>query len=379
MSDAAMTPFAVTQVVLWGGLALGAALGAIAQATRFCTMGALADWFSFGGPARLAMWVLAAAVAALGTQLLIGFDQFDATRTLPWSPRLLWLSYPVGGLLFGIGMVLASGCPQRSLVKLGAGNLKALVALLAAGLAAQMTLRGVLAPPRTQWLDRWSVSLDRPQDLGSLAAPWLGIGAASLRWALLAVLIVAVAGWLWRVRRALDASHWIGGASIGLLVPAGWWLTGRVGFIAEHPQTLEPAWMATQSHRPEALSFASPLAHTLDLLTLWSDANTTLSFGVVLVIGVVLGSLGSSLARREFHLESFRAPQDLADHLAGGALMGFGGVTAMGCSIGQGLSGMSMLSTGAVLAVAGIVAGARLALQMQERRIERTALRAQGA
>jgi hypothetical protein len=334
-------------------------------------MGALADWFGYGGTARLGMWLLAAMVAALGTQAMVAGHWFDATRSIPWSPRLLWLSYPVGGLLFGFGMVLASGCPQRNLVRFGAGNLKALVTLLAAALAAQITLRGVLAVPRTQWLDRWQLALDHPQDLGSMLSSALGMGPQAARWALLALLLAAGAALLWRWRGSMAREQWAGGIAVGLLVPLAWWLTGRIGFLPEHPDTLEPAWLGTQSHRPEGLSFASPLAHTLDLLTLWSDANTTASFGVLLVLGSVAGSLVAALARREFRLESFASPQDLAQHLAGGALMGVGGVTAMGCSIGQGVTGVSMLSAGSFIAVAGIVAGAWLAVRWQEWRIER--------
>jgi uncharacterized membrane protein YedE/YeeE len=364
-----LAPSSAAAVVLCGGLAIGAALGAVAQATRFCTMGALADWFTFGGAARLLMWVIAVGVAALGTQALIAAGVFDATRTVAWATRLPWPSYLVGGLVFGYGMVLASGCPQRNLVRAGAGSLKAVVVLLAAGLAAQMTLRGVLAPLRVEGLDRWAVDLGRPQDLGSLLAPWLGVGAGTLRWLWLAAALALAAALLWRARRTLEASHWIGGVAIGALVPLAWWLTGGIGFVAEHPQTLEAAWLGTHSHRPEALTFAAPLAHTLDLLTLWSDANTTLSFGVAVALGVLAGSAASALARGEFRVEGFRAPRDLVDHLVGGALMGFGGVTALGCSIGQGVSGASMLSAGAVLAVAGIVAGARLALWTQERRV----------
>ena len=124
---------------------IGLALGAVAQSTRFCTMGSLADWFAYGGTSRLMMWVMAVAVAAVGTLGLIELHLLDATNTIAWSRRFLWLSYTVGGTLFGFGMVLGSGCPQRNLVKAGSGSLKSLVTLLVAGVTAQMTLRGVLS------------------------------------------------------------------------------------------------------------------------------------------------------------------------------------------------------------------------------------------
>ncbi len=367
--EAGLTPQSAEQAVLWGGLAIGLVLGVAAQASRFCTRGAIADWYAFRGPARMLTWLLAVAVAALGSQALISFGAFDATQSISWSPRLLWLAYPVAGWIFGWGMILAAGCPQRSLVKAGSGDLKAVVTLVAAAIGAQMTLRGVLALPRTQWLERFSVMLDRPQDLGSLFAPWFGISADVLRWVLLLALLALVATLLRRWRHSMDATHWAGGLAVGVLVPVAFALTGHLGFIAEHPETLETAWMGTQSHRPEALSFASPLAHTLDLLSLWTDASTRLSFGIVLVIGVLAGSLVSAFARREFRLESFRSPREMAAHLVGGLMMGFGGVTAMGCSIGQGVTGVAMLSTGAVLATAGIVAGAWFALSWQTRRM----------
>ncbi len=368
-----LSPAAATQAVQWGGLLIGLLLGAVAQATRFCTMGAVADWFAYRGRARLMMWVLAVAVAATGSLGLIAAGWLDPTRTLPWSDRLLWLSYLVGGGIFGWGMVLASGCPQRNLVRAGAGSLKAWVTLVVAAVFAQMTLRGVLAVARVRWLDPVAAQLATPQDIGSLLAAASGVGAGPLRWVVLAGLLAVTAGLLWRARDGMDAGHWIGGVGVGLLVTAGWAVTGHLGFIAEHPETLEPAWMGTYTHRPESLTFAASIAHSLDLLTLWSDGNATATFGVLVSLGVVLGSAVSAWRRREFHLESFGDAADLARHLTGGAMMGFGGVTAMGCSIGQGVTGLSMLSAGSCLAVAGIVTGALAALQAQARRLEREA------
>lgn len=367
-----MSPYAAAQTVLWSALAIGFALGAVAQGTRFCTMGALADWFAYGGKARLMMWMVAVAVAATGTMVLIDAGWLDARRTVAWSDRFLWLSYLVGGLLFGYGMVLASGCPQRNLVMAGAGSLKACVTLIVATVSAQMTLRGVLAEPRASMLDAAGVQLKHPQDLGSILSPLAGVSPTTARWTVLILFLICAMALVWRVRASMDRSHWIGGALVGLLVPAAWLVTGHFGFMPEHPDTLEPAWMGTYSHRPESLSFAAPIAHALDLLTLWSDRNNTATFGVIVTLGVLLGSAASAMIRKEFHVESFRNAADMGNHILGGLLMGFGGVTAMGCSIGQGISGLSLLSAGSCLAVAGILAGAWLSLRVQAGLIERS-------
>ncbi len=351
--------------VVWGGLLLGLLLGMAGQASRFCVRGAIADWYLFGAQARMLNWVLVIAVAASATQILIALQAFDASRTLAWSERFAWASYLVGGGLFGVGMVLAAGCPQRSLVKAGAGNLKAVVTLLVAALAAQMTLRGVFAEARAATLDAWAVPLGGPQDLGTVLAQWLPLAATPLRFALVGLLLAGTGCWLWRRRSDLNNVQWFAGILIGLLVPAAWLLTGWIGFLPEHPETLEPAWQGTQSRRPEALSFTAAIAHALDLLTLWTDRSMSASFGVMLALGVLLGSFVSARWRGEFRVESFGSARELRDHLSGGVLMGIGGVTAAGCSVGQGVSGLAMLSCGAVLAVAGITLGALAALKLQ--------------
>ncbi|HWH75709.1 MAG TPA: YeeE/YedE family protein [Methylibium sp.] len=351
--------------VIWGGLVLGLLLGITGQASRFCVRGAIADWYLSGSRGRMLHWVLVVAVAAGATQILVAFQAFDASRTLAWSERFAWASYLIGGGLFGFGMVLAAGCPQRSLVKVGAGNLKAIVTLLVAALAAQMTLRGVFAEARVATLDAWSVPLGGPQDLGAVLAQWLPLAAAPLRLAVVALLLAGAGCWLWRRRGDLTSVQWIAGIAIGLLVPAAWLLTGWIGFLPEHPETLEPAWQGTQSHRPEALSFTAPIAHALDLLTLWTDKSMTASFGVMLALGVPLGSFVSARWRGEFRIESFGSEKELRDHLLGGVLMGIGGVTAAGCSVGQGVSGLAMLSCGALVAVVGITLGALAALKLQ--------------
>ena len=365
MSTTPPSPVDLTHWVLWGGVALGLALGAAGQASRFCVRGAIADWYTLGSRARMASWVLVVTVAMAGTQWLAATQVFDASRALAWSPRLAWASSAVGGLMFGAGMLLAAGCPQRSLVKAGSGNLRAIVTLLVAAVSAQMALRGVFAEARASTVDNWALDVNGAQDLGSLGAHLSGAASPGVwRAALVALLLAAAVLWLWRHGRSMSAAQWVGSAVLGLTVPAAWWLTGGLGFLAEHPETLEAAWLGTQSGRPEGLSFTAPIAHSLDLLTLWTDQNTTLSFGVALCLGAVLGSLVSALVRREFRWESFDNARELRNHLLGGVLMGVGGVTALGCSVGQGVTGLAMLSAGAVIAVAGIVLGALLVLRM---------------
>ncbi len=293
-----MDPQALALLVVCGGLAIGLVFGAVAQRTHFCTMGAIADLVNFGDATRLRLWVWAVLVALLGTQALIGLAGLDLSASLYTAPRLNWLSQAFGGLLFGFGMVLASGCPSRALVRTGGGNLKALVVLIVVGLAAQMTLRGVFALPRVEGLDAVALRLAGAQDLPSWLARASGLAAAPLRLALCVLLAASLLAWLLRSPDFRRPAPLLGGLAIGTLVAASWWLTGAVGFLPEHPQTLEPTWLATDSRRPEGLSFVAPTAYALELLTLWSDRSTTMSFGIATALGTLLGGFGAALAAR---------------------------------------------------------------------------------
>lgn len=368
--SASTDPATLARFVVFGGLAVGLALGIVGQASRFCIRGAIADWVIFRGPARLASWLLAIGVGALCVQALVSAGLLDATRTIAWSDRLAWLSCAVGGLMFGYGMILSGGCPQRCLVKAGSGNLRAAAVLVLVSIAALMTLRGAFAGLRADYLDANALALAGPQDLGGLLSRASGAGAAGLRWALALLLAAGAFAYAWRARRSMETVHWVGGIGVGLLLGAALFVTGHIGYLQEHPETLESAWLGTQSRRPEGLSFSAPMAAALDLLTLWTDRATVLTFGVAVALGVLVGSHISARLRGEFRLESFTTPGELASHSAGAVLMGFGGVTALGCSVGNGVTGLAMLSAGALLAVAGISVGAWLALARQLKEAE---------
>ena len=369
MTDAAL--LALQQQVLWAALALGLGFGAIAQRTHFCTMGAVADVVNIGDWTRLRMWALAIGVAMLGFNAMVALGWVKAGNSLYAVPTLLWLSQAVGGLMFGFGMVLASGCGSKTLVRVGGGNLKSLVVFGVLGLSAWATLRGITAVLRVNSVDRVQWVLSSGQDLPSLAAR-LGGTPGQRALVIGGLLGGALVVWALARRQGRSADVLLGGIGIGALVVGLWWVSGVLGHVAEHPQTLEEAFLATPSQRMESFSFVAPLAYVLDGLVFFSDASKRLTQGMVAVVGVVLGSAAVALASRTFRWEGFRGVEDTANHLVGAVLMGVGGITAVGCTIGQGLSGLSTLSLGSFVATAAIVAGAVLALRWQVWRVERS-------
>jgi len=362
---------ALTTTVLWCAFVLSAVFGALAQRTHFCTMGAIADVVNMGDWTRMRMWALAIAVAVLGFNGMVGAGWIEARQSLYAGPQLLWLSSLVGGLLFGFGMVLASGCGSKSLVRLGGGNLKALVVLLVLGAAGFATLKGLTAVLRVQTVDTVLLQLPQAQDLPTLLAGWLGAPVPPVAAGLGAVVAVALLAWVLRRPEGRTAEVWLGGAGIGAVVVGLWWVSGRLGFVAEHPVTLEPSFLATNSRRMEALSMAAPVAYALDWVLYFSDSAKLLTIGIVSMAGVLAGSAAVALWSGSFRWEGFGGVADLAHHLVGGLLMGVGGVTALGCSVGQGLSGVSTLALGSLLALAAIVAGGLAALRYQAWQLDR--------
>ncbi|MDE2604531.1 MAG: YeeE/YedE family protein [Burkholderiales bacterium] len=362
---------ALTHEVLWAAFGVAVAFGALVQRTGFCTMGAVSDAVAMGDFTRLRQWALAAAVATFGFAALSAAGILSAPQTLYASARWQWLSALVGGGLFGFGMVLSSGCVSKTLVRVGGGSLKSLVVLLVAGFAAFATLRGITAVWRVDTVDRVAVDFGANADLATLLARAGGMAAGTASWLGAALLGGALLAFALASREARRPGSLAAGAGVGALVLAMWWVTGSLGHLAEHPETLEEAWLATNSHRAEGLSFVSPTAFALDWLMFFSDASKSLTVGIVSVWGVIAGSAAVALARRRFRWEGFAGTADLAHHLVGGALMGVGGVTALGCSIGQGVTGLSTLSLTSIVAVSAMIAGAAAAVRYQMWRLER--------
>jgi len=362
---------AIATRVLWAAFLLSMAFGAISQRTHFCTMGALADVFNMGDWTRMRMWVLAMAVAMLGFNAMVALGWLDAGNSIYASPRLRWLSALVGGLLFGFGMVLGSGCGSKTLVRVGGGSLKSLVVFVVMGLVAFATLKGITAVARVWTVDAVAADVPPGQDLPSLLSAATGIAKQTLALAIGGVLATAMALWVLMRPEGRSAEVLLAGIGIGAVVAGVWWVSGRLGHVAQDPNTLQEAFVATNSQRMESLTFVAPLAYTLDWLMFYSDRSKVLTIGIVSTFGVVAGSALVALATRAFRWEGFRGAEDTANHLAGAVLMGVGGVTALGCTIGQGLSGLSTLAIGSFIALGSIIAGAFAALRYQAWRVQR--------
>jgi uncharacterized protein len=361
----------LAQQVLWASFFVAIVFGAVVQKTGFCTMGAITDAAALGDWTRMRQWALAVSVATIGFGLLAWSGLVDPANTLYASNRWMWLSALVGGAVFGFGMVLSSGCPSKALVRVGGGNLKALVVVIVLGISAFATLKGITAVWRVATVDRIGPEFETGARLPSWVAHAFGVDPR-LAGLLLALLVGgALLAWALRGPEFVRANNLLAGGGIGAAVVAMWWITGAWGHIAEHPETLQETWLATTSGRAEAFSFVSPIAYTLDWLMFYSDVNKLLTVGIVAVFGVVAGSAVTALATRRFRWEGFGGTGDLAHHLVGAVLMGVGGVTALGCSIGQGISGVSTLSATSIVAAVSMIAGARAALGYQGWRIER--------
>ena len=335
-ADLGFTTLTAPQAAVWFGLALGVLFGVLGQRTRFCLRRGLAGSAEERGPA-LAVWLVALAAAVVGTQVAIAAGLIDFGSHRYTSASLPVLAIVIGGLAFGAGMVLTRGCASRLTVLTGQGNLRALTVLAVFAVVAHATLKGVLAPVRTG-LGSVTMALES----GTLP------GNPLIWSALIAVAVLAFA-----LRSGARWTTLAGGAAIGLLVPLAWVGTGFVLF-----DDFDPI-----AH--ESLSFTLPWAESLFFVIASTSISAT--FGVGLVGGVILGGAASALAFREWKLESFETPAQTVRYIAGGALMGLGGVLAGGCTVGAGLSGTSTLSVAAFLALGSIVLGALAARALAER------------
>lgn len=355
-------------LVAWLGFFLALVFGYVANKTSFCTMGAVSDVVNMGEWGRMRAWLLAIALAILGANLLVYLGFFDIAQTFYTRGTVHWFGALAGGLIFGVGMTLAGGCGQRTLVRLGGGNLKSVVVFMFLGYSALVTMNGVLRIPLDSILraDMFTVHLDGMQTLPSLFGMADTVSQISFA-VILSLVILAFVFSSKEFRENRD--NILAGVVVGLVVVAGWYVTGHLGFSEN--EFMERTYVGTDSKLAESMTFVGPLAYTMDLWAYWRDKHVT--FGVASVFGVVIGSFIYSVFNRSFRWEYFNSPQDMFRHIMGAILMGFGGIAAMGCTIGQAVTGVSTLAISSFIAFFGIVAGAAITMKVQYYLIMRSA------
>jgi len=330
------------------GFAIGLVFGSVGLLSGFCLMSSLRDLWTANDGRKIRSYAVAVAVAMLGTQLVGGAGLVNLAASIYLQPSF---SAPVmfaGGLLFGLGMVLSNGCASRALVLIGKGNLRSLVVIMIIGITAQMTLRGLLAPARLMVLG-WTRSTPDAVSLPALLGK-VGLGTMAAH-----VLPAAIVGGGCLAFAFADRNfrrsygQIAAGAIIGLLVIAGWVTTG---------------WLAADDFNPipvTSLTFVSPIADTIQYTMLSTGLSP--NFGIAVVAGVMAGSLLTAVLTGRFQWEGYTSAAHMGRSVTGAAFMGIGGALAYGCSVGQGLTGVSTLAMPSFIAAAGILSGAALGIR----------------
>jgi uncharacterized membrane protein YedE/YeeE len=334
-------------IVVGAGLLIGLAYGVVGLLSGFCLLSGLRGWWAEGDSRLIRTFALALAVAVVATQLLAGYGAVDLAKSGYLQPSFSAPLMFAGGVLFGYGMVLANGCGSRALVLLGRGNLRSLVVVIVLGITAQMTLRGLIAPARIALLQASSAKpayLTLPELLRTIGGE---LSARMIVASVISVVLIIFALAHTPFRRA----GWqiAAGVVVGLLVAAGWFATGYLGADEFNPAAVT------------SLTFIAPVADTLQYVML--STGLTLNFGIAMVFGVFAGSLLAALVTRRFRLEGYTSPQHMLRSIGGAALMGSGGAMALGCSIGQGLTGISTLALSSFVAAAGVLLGSAAGLR----------------
>jgi len=372
-----MNPDLYTQTLVWFFI-LSIIFGAIANKANFCTMGAVSDWVNIGNLNRLRSWLLSIAIAVIGVGILefngtidMSLTNSNDTSNPPYRvAEFVWLRHLVGGLMFGIGMTLSSGCGNKTLVRLGEGNLKSLVVLVVMALAASAMLFSSFDYwVFLQWMSPVSIDFTElginSQDVGSVLSGLAGVEPEPINLFISALLLGGVMlVWILRCRDfRSDRELVLAGIVIGTLVIIAWYITaGSTGIeLLEELEFMDDRPYAAGA---QSLSFIAPTAHTAQYLY-QGFSPVYLSIGVVTVLGVIVGSFLYTVIFRTVRLEWFISWTDFSMHAIGAILMGMGGVLAMGCTIGQGISGVSTMALGSLLTIISIIGGSAMTMKYQ--------------
>lgn len=372
--------------LLWSVFAIAVVLGAVVNKTNFCTMGAVSDWVNMGDLGRLRAWILAMAVATIGVVILESVGKVDPGSAFPpyRASNLIWAENILGGIIFGIGMTLASGCGNKTLIRIGGGNLKSIMVLAIIGVIAYFMVNPFPDSDQTlftvlfyDWIRPLAVDMGGAQDIGTLISHE---NAVTVRLVVGIVISLAALVFIFKsadFRGSFD--NILGGMVVGLAVLGAWYLSSSIGIDVDgEPYTLSSYYgewdMLSDSEegkpaagfplRPQSYTFINPMGQTLGYVA-GGFERSAVTFGIMALFGVIVGSLLWSLVSKSFRIEWFASGKDFLNHFIGAILMGFGGVLALGCTIGQGITGVSTLAIGSFLALISIIFGCAITMKVQ--------------
>ncbi len=327
------------------GLITGLIFGVSAQRSRFCLRAATVEFAQGRLDDKVTVWFLTFSTAVVWVQLASIMGLMNPADARMMAVPGSWSGAIIGGLIFGVGMVLARGCSGRLLVLASTGNLRSLVSGLVFAVVAQMSLKGWLAPVRDELAGIWITSGGRNMDLlAAIHMPEYGGLAIGLAFAAIGLFLAR--------KNRISARRLIFGAGVGFSVAVGWVLTYELSLVAFDPVQIESA------------TFTGPSAHTL---MFFLDRSAVLEFDVGLVPGVVVGAFLASVLSGEFRFQGFEGEANMRRALSGAALMGFGGMLAGGCAIGAGVTGGSIFAGTAWLALFCMWIGAMVTTQLMRR------------
>lgn len=329
-------------LVAFGAL-VGVFFGATAQHSRFCLRAATVELAEGRFGPRLAIWLLAFSAGVVAVQGAIWAGWLDVSQSRQLATTGSMSGAIIGGLMFGVGMILARGCASRLLVLSATGNLRALVSGLVLTLVAQSALRGALSPAREKLATLWSVPGGAARDM--LAQLGMTSGAMTLIGATVFAAAVILA-----MGRGVKASHIAAAAGVGLAVALGWLATYAVSINSFEVVAVS------------SITFTGPATDTL--MGLINSPTLPLVFGVGLVPGVFAGSAAMALVNREWQIQRFGPDSPMEVYLIGAALMGFGSMLAGGCAVGAGMSGGAIFALTAWVAVGAMWIGAMVTHQI---------------
>ena len=351
---------------------LGFILGYVVNKTNFCTMGAVSDLVNIGDSSRLKAWLLAITTAIVGVTSLeyLGIVDVSESRIPYRNSVLFWPRYIIGGIMFGIGMTLASGCGNKILIRIGGGNLKSIFVLLVAGLMALLMTRtdfyGLIFH---SWMSPISPDLAKlgipDQSVQTIFSSLTNIDAGNILITIFIPLLICVflLKYIFSSYTSLSSDNILSGVVVGLVVTFAWLISGG---------ELGQAWIENNdfldtpypSVGVQSFTFINPMGEVLIYTSSVLD-NLYLTFGVTALISTIVGSFVSSLISNNLRIEWFANKHDFFRHFIGAVLIGIGGVLSLGCTIGQGVSGVLTLAIGSIITLLSIIFGASLMMKIQ--------------